>query len=65
MQTFEQWLGDYFMNLREFKGKAITKDSFELWSDNLEFHDYMKFGTEYGLFMSKYTQNMLLETINK
>lgn len=50
--SFEDFLQDKFMELREIGGRAITKDSaedmFDGWLSNLDGGEYMDYADAYG-----------------
>ena len=50
--TFEHFLQDYFMDLREIGGMPITKDNFEDlyegWLENKQIDDLIALGELYG-----------------
>ena len=52
MKTFEDFLQDKFMDLREIGGMPIMKDNaedmFDNWLSNLDGQEYMDFAEEWG-----------------
>jgi hypothetical protein len=52
MKTFNQFLEDKFMALREIGGHAITKDNcedmFDSWLQSLDVQELIDWGSEYG-----------------
>ncbi len=52
MTTFQQFLEDKFMDLREIGGMPITKDNYEdmseTWFTNLDAQELIDFGEKYG-----------------
>ena len=52
MITFERFLEDKFIDIREFCGRAITKDNcedlFVPWLEDLDPQEWIDFGQEYG-----------------
>lgn len=51
-KTFEEYLQERFMSLREVGGQSITKDNFEdmfdNWLANLDGEEYMDWAESYG-----------------
>ena len=59
IKTFQDFLEDKFMELREIGGMPIVKDNFEslseTWFENLEVQELIDFGQEYGELIAKET----------
>ena len=60
MKSYIQFLEEKFINTKEFKGRAITKDNcedlFDAWLEQLEPQEFIDFGDEYG--SSKYNEGV-------
>lgn len=52
IQSFEEFMQDEFMDLREINGVPIIKDNYEDmfdgWISNLDGEEYFKFAQKYG-----------------
>lgn len=68
IKTFEEWLQDYFIGLREVGGIPIIKDNcedlFEHWLSNKDVAEMIELGENYGLSISSQMKE-LKEKISK
>lgn len=69
IKTFQDFLEDKFMDLREIGGMPITKDNFEsmseTWFENLDVQELIDFGQEYGEFIAKETVYNIVDDLQK
>ena len=69
VKTFEEFLEEKFMELREIGGMPITKDNYESlyssWSEQLDTQELIDFGQEYGKYVAKETALNIVDEITK
>lgn len=69
MKTFEEFLEEKFMDLREIGGMAITKDNYESlsesWFEKLDVQELIDFGESYGKYVAKETTLNIIDELSK
>ena len=67
MKTFQEFLEDKFMDLREIGGIPITKDNYESisesWFEGLDVQELIDFGEEYGRLVAYETASNISDKI--
>jgi hypothetical protein len=65
--TFQEFLEDKFMDLREIGGMPITKDNYEsmseTWFENLDVQELIDFGEEYGKYVAYETASDISDKV--
>lgn len=69
IKTFEEFLQEKFMELREIGGMPITKDNYEdmydSWSQQLDVQELIDFAEEYGKYIAKETALNIVDEISR
>lgn len=67
INTFQEFLEEKFMDLREVGGMPITKDNYESmsesWFSNLDVQEVIDFGDEYGKYVAYETASDISDKI--